>query len=477
MSPRSGRRARIIVIVIVVGCLLFAAVLDRSSSDDAKASTDLVALGPRVPDTEAVETAWYCAEGTANPNGRADERVYIANVDQKAARARISVMQGPDTPPKVAEVNVAAGTVGSLRVGDILPIAEPGVLVEVTGARAVVTHSITGDGDSGVGPCARDAAPEWHFAGATTVKGAQVFLALFNPFSDDAIVDIDFITDAGPLAPEDLQGFVVPAHSKVTVPVHDQARRDNLVGTHVSARRGRVIAEQSQTLDGSDGRKGLSLSLGAPELSKHWEFANASILDGRSETMVIANPATVPTSATIRTRLDGGVLEPETVNIQAGTSVAVNLGARVPVGVGFSVAVDADVPVIAESFVAVQRPIPSGLRGLATEIGSSRAARRWIDVPARSTPSSQDFLAVLNPGRTAVTFRLRIVRNGTTVTPPKTERVRLGPGKRSVIDLGALKATADGFAIVDATAPVVVDRESSGMPGITIAATIPDYNR
>jgi hypothetical protein len=69
-----------------------------------------------------------------------------------------------------------------------------------------------------------------------------------------------------------------------------------------------------------------------------------------------------------------------------------------------------------------------------------------------------------------------VVRNGTTTTPPKTERVRLGPGKREVIDLGSIKAPADGFVIVDATGPVVVDRESSGMPGITIAATIPDFD-
>ena len=159
VSPRSGRRARIVVIVIVLGCLLVAAILDRQRLDDSTPTTSVVALGPRVPAANAVETAWYCAEGSANPDGRADERLYIANVDDRAARARISVMQGPDVAPKVTDVDVAAGSVATVRVGDILPIAEPGVLVEVTGARAVVTHSITGNGDAGVGPCARDASP------------------------------------------------------------------------------------------------------------------------------------------------------------------------------------------------------------------------------------------------------------------------------------------------------------------------------
>ncbi len=73
---------------------------------------------------------------------------------------------------------------------DIVALPEPGVLVEVTGSPTVVTHSIIGNGEAAIGPCARDAAPEWHFAAGTTVRGASLWLALFNPFADDAIVDI-----------------------------------------------------------------------------------------------------------------------------------------------------------------------------------------------------------------------------------------------------------------------------------------------
>jgi hypothetical protein len=243
MSPLSGRRTRIVVIVVVLGCLLVAALIDRNGSDSSSANADaLVALGPRVPAANAAETAWYCAEGTSNPGGRADERIYIANIDDRVAHARVTVMQGPDQAAKVKTVDVAPGSLTSVHVSDILAIAEPGVLVEVTGGRAIVTHSVGGFDDAGYGPCARDASPVWHFAAGTTVKGGQLFLALFNPFGDDAIVDIDFLTNAGPLGPDELQGFVVPAHSRVTVPIQDQARRTDLVATEVRARRGRVIA-------------------------------------------------------------------------------------------------------------------------------------------------------------------------------------------------------------------------------------------
>ncbi len=62
-------------------------------------------------------------------------------------------------------------------------------------------------------------------------------------------------------------------------------------------------------------------------------------------------------------------------------------------------------------------------------------------------------------------------------TPPDVERIELAAGKRTVIDLVRLKVPADAFVEVTATRPVVVDRASSGMPGLSEAGTIPDYNR
>lgn len=476
MSPRRGRAMRLTIIALVVGCLVVAAVVDRSGAGSSS-SDQAVVTGPRVPSADAVETAWYCADGTSQPGGRADERLFIANVDQKPGRARVTVMQGPDVAPKVTDVKVAAGSMTTLRVADLAPVPEPGILIEVTGARAVVSHSITGNADQGVGPCARDASAEWHFAAGTTARGAQLFLALFNPFADDAIADLGFLTQGGPVAPAELQGFVVPARSRVTVPVHDFARRDDLVATEVRVRRGRLIAEQSQVLDGTDGRKGLTLSLGAPTLSRRWEFASGSVAAGRTDNLVLANPSTLPTNATVRTRLDGGALEPEIVSIPAQSAVSVDLGRRVPAGIGFSVRVDGRVPIVAGSLVAVRTPAPMAQRGIATEIGSTRPARAWFDVPARATGTSQDAVAIANPGARSVTARIKVWRNGTASTPSSVARIRLAPGKRSVVNLGTLRAPADAFVEVVATGPVVVDRASAGMPGITEAATIPDYDR
>ena len=93
---------------------------------------------------------------------------------------------------------------------------------------------------------------DWYFAGGTTVRGTQQFLALFDPFGDDAIVDVSFVTDTGVLEPAQVQGLVVARRSRLSVPVHDLVPRQGLVAVHVHARTGRIVAERSMAFDGTE---------------------------------------------------------------------------------------------------------------------------------------------------------------------------------------------------------------------------------
>ena len=144
----------------------------------------------------------------------------------------------------------------------------PAVVVEVVGGQAVVAHELAANGDIATEPCARGASSDWYFANGTTLKGAQQYLVLFDPFGDDAIVDVTFLTDDGVQEPDDLQALSVPRRSRVTIPVTTSCRASATVAVHVHARSGRVVAERSQLFDGtaSDGevvRQGVALSLGA----------------------------------------------------------------------------------------------------------------------------------------------------------------------------------------------------------------------
>ena len=232
---------------------------------------------PSVPSEDSLSTSWYCAEGTSTPDGRADETVLIASVADTAAEATVTVMPGGDTAPVSRTVHLDPREEKRVRVADVLATPEPAVVVEVVGGQAVVAHELVANGDLATEPCARGAASDWYFADGTTLKGAQQYLVLFDPFGDDAIVDVSLVTDDGVQEPDALQAISVPRRSRVTIPVSDLVPRQRSVAVHVHARTGRVVAERTQIFDGtaSDGevvRQGIAVSMGALSPRREWYF-------------------------------------------------------------------------------------------------------------------------------------------------------------------------------------------------------------
>src|SRR5205085_4719600 len=99
----------------------------------------------------------------------------------------------------------------------------------------------------------------------------SLIYALYNPFPDDAIVDMAFSTEQGRDAPSAFQGVVVPANSVVPVDIGSHVRRRAHVSAAIHARRGRIVVEQLQVHNG-DGRKGVGLMLGAPRTATSFVF-------------------------------------------------------------------------------------------------------------------------------------------------------------------------------------------------------------
>jgi hypothetical protein len=478
-AGRAPRNVRLAVLVFLAFVLVAAVWLDATAGEPAHDRVESVTrFGPRVPAADALSTAWYCAEGTSIPDGRADETVVVANVGDRRAVASVTVMPGGNAAPKTSSVAVGPRAVARVRVADILASPDPGVVVEVSGSPAIVEHELVGNGDDAVGPCARETSSEWSFAAGTTVRGAQQWIALFNPFADDAIVDVTFLTDQGVREPDAFSGLVVPRHSRIAIPVHDRVSRMNVVASIVRTRRGRVVAEQSSILDGTDGRKGLALSLGAQEAARHWRFASGYATQGRGQALVIANPSRDATQVRVETHLDGAAtLEPQTIPIGPRSVVSVDAAARVPANTGFwtSVDVTAGADVVAEESVSTRSPIASARRGYATTVGIDATARRWVLAPGRVGGSSADYLAVVNPGRKTVRVDVELLTKGSRTRPQRTRNLAIRAGRRVSIDLGGLGAERDTAVVVRAGGPVLVDREGQGGPGLTVAAAVPDF--
>ncbi|MBK5288964.1 MAG: hypothetical protein JJE46_10895 [Acidimicrobiia bacterium] len=432
--------------------------LVTQGSDEHAARSE---TGPRLDTATNSGSVWYCAEGTSNPDGRADETIIVGNVGTTPTRARVTVFPGGDAARVAKQYRVAPGGVTRVRVADIATVAEPGVVVELRGGRAAVEHMVSRGQDRALGPCAREPAPVWRFAGGTTGKGAELWVALFNPFPDDAIVDLSAISGDGVRSPGALQGIVVPQYSRVSVPVHRDLPRVDLVALEVATRRGRVIAEQSLSLDGSDGRTGIAMTLGAGS-AERWYFPMAVIGSGRSERLLVTNPGVRQAKVTVRFTLDATAIEPQTLIVPGVTTIAVDLS-RVPTDVGFSMTVRSDRPIVAENVGASGAPQPATARGIASDLGLTVGAREWALLPSRLTATSADLAAVMSTdGRARRVEFLTVDRRGQHVVLKK----RVARGARLVVDIAATVPDIDRMVLVRADGPIVVERESA-RPGIT----------
>jgi hypothetical protein len=419
-------------------------------------------------------SAWFCAGGTSQRGGSADETVVIANVAPRGgarAQVRISVLTGTDPQgepiaPAVRDLSLAPAAQVSVPVAELVASADPGVIVEGRGAPIVVTHVLRGNGDSAVASCARGGSDRWYFGGGTTVLGANLTLWLFNPFAGDAVVDLSFSTDGGNEAPNEFQGLVVPGRTRLAVPIESAVRRRTAVATQVTARRGRVIAEQSQALDGRDGRKGLTLVVGQPAPSTGARYDAGIARPDRATTLSVANPGDVAVEVRIDTALAGVVtVEPQVVEVPPRGVAVVDVGARVPVDTAYAVTTTV-LSGPRSSRLGVVGYLETAFKGtaaLAADAGATVASDRWFVVPGRVGTNPVDAVTVHAP-----TFAVRwhIDAIGTT-----TRRIASGRLARN----GVIRVPTDaaGPIVVTADGPIVVGRDSGASPGVTSAAAVP----
>ncbi len=346
---REKKIYRVPILVALVAVVVAAIVLDnRESTSQASAiRAGRSAADPAVPSKDALSTSWYCAEGTSSADGRADETILVASVADTKAEATITVMPGGLTAPVSRSVHLEPREEVRVRVADIVAAAEPGVIVEVVGGQAVVAHELAANGDIATEPCARSAASDWYFANGTTLKGAQQYIVLFDPFGDDAIVDVTFLTDDGVQQPDSLQALSVPRRSRITIPVADALPRQREVAVHIHARSGRVVAERSQLFDGtaSDGEVahlGIALSLGAESPRREWYFPYGTTVDGATCQIAIANFSASSTTVEVNVMLDGQEpLSSQSVDLPARGVQTVDVGTRVLAGTRYAVTVTA----------------------------------------------------------------------------------------------------------------------------------------
>ena len=378
-------------LVILLGALVGLVILDRRDPDVELSTLSIegVAAMPVAAGDGALGSTWYCAGGTAADDGFADHVVMISNPSDDTVTGTLTAYptdvdaelvvesQRPVTLP----LDVPPRSQQLVRLGDVVTAAWAAALLEFGSAEVIVDHRISGPAGTDSAACSSFASDSWFFPAGSTSKDAREVLVVFNPFPDDAVVDVTFATDEGGRAPQRFDGLPVPAGSAIPLDITDVVARWNQLSATVRTRTGRVVTDRIVSYDGTEGLTGLTLSAGAPQPALTWIFPAGHGEVGVTESYVILNPHPDRSAEVdLEVRLDSpelnGAIEPFELTVPpaqrivvvvnptevhpVSSNATVDTSGRIPADVGHSVTVRSfnGLPVVVEQVLTASDAAP-----------------------------------------------------------------------------------------------------------------------
>ena len=478
-------RARIPFLLVVAAVLVgaFAVERDRPTPAPEEIAADTWRAQPLVAPDDVLNTVWYCAAGSSDPDGPADHTVVIANPGTADRRVELTAFPGTAQPVTVS-VDVAAESLERVRLGDVVEAPAVAALVEAFGGGVSVTHEVVGALGRDSGPCASTTSSTWHFAWGDTSIDARSLVALFNPFPGDAVADFRFVTIDGPRQPQALTGVVVPGESVVVVDVGQEIARRDQVSATVTTRAGRVVAERLQVFDdavelleGIDPRRGLSTTLGSPVPMETWIFPAVRVVENLDERIVVYNPGNASAEVDVEVLLadPGQGIEPFELTLGPNSYEVLVLSEQARLAellddgeIDATVVVRSlnDVPVVAERVTTV--PTIAEGPGVTATPGMALVGRRLVVVDPRPAGADSARLVLWNPDPDElVTGTITLVSRGTSRPLEAQGSFELAPSGRTTVDLvQRVSGSGTSILVIDAGRPVAaaVTARTSGPP-------------
>ncbi len=494
---------RLPIVVLLLGTLVAALLVDRSTSGTADVESDTAAIDASVfpiASPGALSSTWYCAGGTADDEAFADHVILILNPTDAEATVTLTTYAGVVAAPTVTvdpddldstddtttttaasdETSTSASaatrpepTVQTLDIGpqsrerivlaEIVDAPIASALVESAVGGIVVEHEVRSVHGSDSKPCATAAAPEWHFAWGDTTVDSRELLVLFNPFPQDAIVDGRFSTEDGTREPVRFDGLVVPGRGTIGVDLGDDVTRREEVAATITTRSGRIVVDRIVRRNG-DADRGLTVQLGVPRAQQAWVFPDGYRSEEVREEFVVYNPGDEVAEAEIAFVVDepetNGIPEPIELSLAPGTHQVVDVAAedRVPAEVGHSAVVRSvnGVAVVAERVVYSDR---TNRRGVTVTTGSPVESESWTFAAGAADGENDEFLVLVNLDSQVLTeVDIEVIAGGQRLPVAGLTDIELGPGERRVVSLDENTESATLPLEVRSTEPIVVER-------------------
>jgi Family of unknown function (DUF5719) len=340
--------------------------------------------------------------------------------------------------------------------------------VNVVGYAGAVVSSAATKGAFGAGAagCSESAGSLWYFAEGSSSLGYDERLILYNPFPDEAVARVSFITPRGKQTKANLSDQAVPAGATSVLRLNAFVLKEPLLSVEVDAIRGRLVAWRSLQAHPRGRPRGEQLSLGATEPHTEWFFPDGDTGQGYDERIALLNPSTRSARVTVSVLTAHRTVQPPkllNITVPPASSKVVAPGAvitgcnRNVCGSGAVVTSTNDVGIVAEQTIWYST---GHLQGVASEVGASGTATDWYLGPASFAPT-RDWVSVINPttANASVSVTLESDQKGSR-SPAALQHLKVKAGTRLQIPLNRWTAGRPVIALLSSTEQVVAERSS-----------------
>jgi hypothetical protein len=344
-------------------------------------------------------------------------------------------------------------------------------------AGAVVASAVTmGSSGSGAAGCSSVAGTHWYFAEGSSDLGYDERLILYNPFPDEAVVRVSFITAKGKESKANLSDQAVPSGATSMLRVNSFVLREPLLSIEVDAVRGRVVAWRSLQSNAAKQPHGEEFSLGATSSHTDWFFPAGEIGSGYDERIALLNPNDKAARVSISVLTDKGTVQPAklldiTVPPASSTTVAPAGAMKSCVSkgcaIGTVVSSTNGIGVVAERTISYST---DQIRGVASETGAWRTSPRWYLGPGSFDPT-RDSVFVLNPTTANARVSLKLVSdNRGPRAPAALQHLKIRAGTRAEISLQRWTSGEPVVVLLSSDQQVVAERFSYSRSAHDVAA-------
>lgn len=291
----------------------------------------------------------------------------------------------------------------------------------------------------------------WYFPEGYTGDTFKEYIALFNPTGDlVTALATYYVEGMGPVE----QSLTLPPSSRYTINVN-QVPGVPAWGhsTKIEASAG-IVAQQSEYFD-YNGRRGGHSSLGVPELSNRWYFAEGYTGDGFDTYLLLCNPRDVTAEATVTYFPEAQAACFQKVVIPPFTRYTIHVN-EVMAWQPESFKVESNEPIAAERTMYFSYGIPYGINGGDAAVGVTEPATEWYLAEGSTADYFSEYILIMNPNREPVLV------NGQFYSPDGGHgwQYCLGPESRCTIVLDSIPGMEDidAAAYFQAEKPVIVER-------------------